>query len=97
MTTIGYARASTSDQGTAIQEAALLAVGCDIVRAQKRSGTTMAGREELQTVLAFLREGDTLMVMRIDGLARSVADLQDIVRSLRERGVALKATEQPDF
>ena len=57
----------------------------------------MAGREELQTVLAFLREGDTLMVMRIDGLARSVADLQDIVRSLRERGVALKATEQPDF
>jgi len=52
-------------------------------------------RHELQTVLDFLRKGDTLMVTRIDRLARSIADLQDIVRLLKERGVALKATGQP--
>lgn len=43
----------------------------------------------------FLREGDTLVVTRIDRLARSIGDLQDIVRELRERGVGLQATEQP--
>jgi DNA invertase Pin-like site-specific DNA recombinase len=46
---------------------------------QKRSGTRTAGREELRTVLDFLRNGDVLMVTRIDRLARSIGDLQDIV------------------
>ena len=46
-------------------------------------------------MLDFLRKGDVLMVTRIDRLARSIADLQDIVRTVRERGAALKATEQP--
>ena len=54
-----------------------------------------AGRAELQTLLDFLRPGDTLMVTRIDRLARSIGDLQDIVRLLKSKGVALKATEQP--
>lgn len=44
---------------------------------------------------AFLREGDELVVTRIDRLARSIGDLQDIVRKLRAKGVALRATEQP--
>ena len=46
-------------------------------------------------LLEFLREGDTLVVTRIDRLARSVKDLQDIVHELKARGVKLKATEQP--
>jgi hypothetical protein len=46
-------------------------------------------------VLEFLREGDVLMVTRIDRLARSIGDLQDIVRAVRTRGASLKATEQP--
>jgi Resolvase, N terminal domain len=45
--------------------------------------------------LEFLREGDVLMVTRIDRLARSIGDLQDIVRTMRARGAVLKATEQP--
>lgn len=94
-TTIGYARVSTDDQDCAIQEAALRAAGCTIVRSEKRSGTTTAGREELDTVLSFVRPGDTLMVTRIDRLARSVADLEGIVAALRERGAHLRATEQP--
>jgi DNA invertase Pin-like site-specific DNA recombinase len=49
----------------------------------------------LRTVLDFLRKGDVLMVTRIDRLARSIGDLQDIVRAVKGRGASLKATEQP--
>src|ERR1700755_1253719 len=95
MTTIGYARVSTTDQNLAVQEASLRAAGCDLIRSEKRTGTTTTGREELRTVLDFLRAGDILMVTRIDRLARSIGDLQDIVRAIRAKGAALKATEQP--
>jgi DNA invertase Pin-like site-specific DNA recombinase len=95
MTKIGYARVSTIDQDLEIQETALRAAGCDVVRSEKRSGTTTSGRTELQTVLEFIRPGDVLMITRIDRLARSIGDLQDIVRALKAKGAALKATEQP--
>ena len=95
MTIIGYARVSTTDQDLSIQEAALKAAGCDVIRAEKRSGTSTNGRTELQTVLDFLRSGDVLMVTRIDRLARSIGDLQDIVRAVKEKGASLRATEQP--
>jgi DNA invertase Pin-like site-specific DNA recombinase len=95
MTVIGYARVSTTDQDLSIQQAALKAAGCEVIRAEKRSGTTTTGREELRTVLDFLRKGDVLMVTRIDRLARSIGDLQDIVRAVKGRGASLKATEQP--
>ena len=95
MPVIGYARVSTTDQNLELQENALRAAGCEIIRSEKRSGTTTAGRDELQTVLDFLRKGDVLMVTRIDRLARSIGDLQDIVRAVRARGASLRATEQP--
>jgi DNA invertase Pin-like site-specific DNA recombinase len=95
MPVIGYARVSTTDQNPELQETALRAAGCEIIRSEKRSGTTTAGRDQLQNVLDFLREGDVLMVTRIDRLARSIGDLQDIVRAVKARGAALKATEQP--
>ena len=95
MTTIGYARVSTTDQDLSLQETALRNAGCEVIRSEKRSGTTTEGRAELQTILEFLRKGDVLMVTRIDRLARSIGDLQDIVRTIRARGAALKATEQP--
>src|ERR1700755_1570969 len=95
MTTIGYARVSTTDQNLAVQEASLRAAGCDLIRSEKRTGTTTTGREELRTVLDFLHAGDVLMATRIDRLARSIGDLQDIVRAVRARGAILKATEQP--
>src|SRR5690606_22848981 len=71
------------------------AAGCEIVRSEKQSGTTTEKRRELAILLDFMRAGDELVVTRIDRLARSVADLQAIVASLRAKGVALKATEQP--
>jgi len=95
MPVIGYARVSTTDQNLELQEHALRAAGCEIIRSEKRSGTTTAGREELRIILDFLRTGDVLMVTRIDRLARSIGDLQDIVRAVRARGASLRATEQP--
>ncbi|KAA1053543.1 recombinase family protein [Azospirillum argentinense] len=95
MAVYGYARVSTSDQDLTVQEEALRSAGCDVIRTEKVSGTSRNGRAELETLLQFLRAGDTLMVTRIDRLARSIGDLQDIVRELKAKGAALKATEQP--
>jgi len=91
----GYARVSTLDQDLAIQRAALKAAGCGVIRAETASGSRRDGRTELQALLDFLHEGDTLVVTRIDRLARSMKDLQDIVHELKQKGVSLRATEQP--
>jgi DNA invertase Pin-like site-specific DNA recombinase len=92
---VGYARVSTTDQNLELQESALRAAGCDVIRSEKRSGSTTAEREELRVALQFLRKGDVLMVTRIDRLARSIGDLQDIVRAVKAKGASLKAIEQP--
>jgi DNA invertase Pin-like site-specific DNA recombinase len=95
MSLYGYARVSTIEQDLTLQRAALKAAGCDVIRAEKASGTRRDGRTELQVLLDFLRPGDALIVTRIDRLARSLKDLQDIVHELKARQVALRATEQP--
>lgn len=95
MALYGYARVSSADQDYSVQEQALRQSGCDVVRAEKASGTTRNGRTELDLLLEFLRPGDTLVVTRVDRLARSIKDLQDIVLDLDKRGVILKAIEQP--
>jgi hypothetical protein len=61
-----------TDQDLDIQVAALKQEGCTRIRSEKRSGTSTANREELRTVLDFLRKGDVLMVSRIDRLAHSI-------------------------
>ncbi len=95
MACYGYARVSSIDQDYTLQEKTLRTAGCDIVRAEKASGTRRNSRAELELLLEFLQEGDTLMVTRVDRLARSIKDLQDIVHILKEKKVILKATEQP--
>ncbi len=62
----GYARVSSIDQDYALQEKALRAAGCKIVRSEKASGTKRNGRTELELLLEFLHDGDTLMVTRVD-------------------------------
>jgi DNA invertase Pin-like site-specific DNA recombinase len=86
MALYGYARVSTIAQDLTIQEQALRAAGCDVVRAENVSGARRDGRTELQILLDFLRPGDTLMVTRVD---------RDIVHELKRRRVTLAATEQP--
>lgn len=94
-TKIGYARVSTADQDTSVQVQALRYAGCETIRTEKASGTTTNGRPELASILEFIRSGDALVVTRIDRLARSIGDLQTIVRTLRDKGAALVCTEQP--
>ncbi len=91
----GYARVSTTDQDLGIQLETLRHAGAEVIHKEKRSGTTKEGRAALVGLLASLKRGDVLMVTRIDRLARSIGDLQDIVRTLKAKGVALRATEQP--
>ena len=95
MAIYGYARASTVEQDVTLQQETLRRAGCEVVRSEKSSGVSRVGRSELAVLLQFLRRGDTLMVTRVDRLARSIKDLQDIVHELRAAGVSLKATEQP--
>jgi DNA invertase Pin-like site-specific DNA recombinase len=91
----GYARVSAIDQDPRAQRNALKAAGCDVIQAEKAGGSRRGGRTELQVLLDFVQPGDTLIVVRVDRLARSMKNLQDIVYELKSRGVALRAMEQP--
>jgi len=92
---IGYARTSTTDQNLDAQTAALEAAGCTMIRMEQKSGTRLDNRQELNTILDFIHTGETLVVTRIDRLARSLRDLQTIVERLKAKGAHLVATEQP--
>ncbi|HEV7252015.1 MAG TPA: recombinase family protein [Mesorhizobium sp.] len=85
MARIGYARVSTIDQDLDLQLAKLKAEGCEIVRSEKVSGGSREGREELATIIAFLRPGDELMVTRLDRLGRDTRDVLNIVHECDER------------
>ena len=90
----GYCRVSHHTQDLTIQIEALEKEGCDVIRTEKKSGSSREGRTELATLIEFAREGDVIVVTRVDRLARSMRDLQNIVHELREKGVAIKCTEQ---
>jgi len=91
---IGYARVSSSDQDTSIQSAKLKAAGCTIIRSEKASGRTRAGRDELSSIIEFIRSGDTLVVAKLDRLGRSTRDVLNIVHELEQRGASLRVLER---
>jgi DNA invertase Pin-like site-specific DNA recombinase len=93
---LGYARVSTDQQDHALQLDALRAAGCDKVFVETASGTR-TDRPELAKALEQARQGDVLVVWRLDRLARSLRHLIDIADDLNRRGVALKSiTESID-
>jgi len=92
---IGYARTSTIEQNLDSQISALKEAGCDIIRTEQKSGASLEGRVELQTILEFIHPDEILVVTRIDRLARSLRDLQKIVAILKQKKAHLMATEQP--
>lgn len=92
---IGYARVSTSDQNNSLQTTALKNAGCGKIFDEKQSGSSTDKRIALNECLNYLREGDTLIVTRIDRLARNLRDLQNLIHDLKNKGIDLKATEQP--
>ncbi|MBS7348696.1 MAG: recombinase family protein [Comamonas sp.] len=92
---IGYARVSTQDQDTALQLDALKRQGCTKIYQEKASGSTRKGRQELAKCLESLRPGDTLVVYKIDRVARSLFDLLDILRYLEKAGATIKSVTEP--
>lgn len=90
MTSIGYARVSTKDQSLDLQLDALRAAGCTKIFMEKMSGTTTS-RPELDACMKYLREGDTLVVYKLDRLGRSLPHLLEIIRDLKREGVGFKS------
>lgn len=87
---IGYARTSTLEQaaGLEAQVRDLTAAGC--ARLFTEQVSSIAQREQLEAALDFVREGDVLVVTKLDRLARSMGNLMDIVRLLERKGVGLQ-------
>jgi DNA invertase Pin-like site-specific DNA recombinase len=94
MNTVGYARVSSTGQDLEVQLEKLRT--CDKVFNEKRSGVD-AGRPELKRCLEYLREGDTLLVTKLDRLARSTSDLYRIISQLAENGVSFKVIDDPSI
>ena len=91
---VGYARVSSSGQSLDIQNEALAQAGCEKLFAEKMSGRSAKDRIELGNALDFVREGDTLVVTRLDRLARSVGDLHRIIEKLSDKGVGFRCINQ---
>jgi DNA invertase Pin-like site-specific DNA recombinase len=91
---IGYARVSTEDQSTEAQIDALRRAGCDEIVEERASGGSIS-RPLLARALARVGRGDTLVVARIDRLARSLAHLLAVIESLRQRGAHFRSLGDP--
>ena len=91
---IGYARVSTTDQNLENQKKLLLDAGCTAIFEEKISGARK-DRPELEKLLGHLREGDTLVVYKLDRLARSTHHLLEIVERLRVMGASLCSLGEP--
>jgi len=87
---VGYARVSTQDQNLELQREALLKIGCQKIFEDKISGSKK-DRPGLTKALEMLREGDTLVVWKLDRLGRSVKQLVDLVGKLHEQAVQFKS------
>lgn len=92
---VAYCRVSSSGQNLDSQIDSVKNYGVDRIFQEKVSGTSTKGREQLKEMLNFVREGDEVVFTRVDRVARSVLDLQLIVKELTEKKVTLTATEQP--
>lgn len=89
---VGYARTSTIDQlaGLEAQERDLAAAGCERIFVEQVSSVDVVARTKLAEALAFVREGDVLVVTKLDRLARSVAHLLEVLEQLTSKGASLR-------
>ncbi|WP_368163135.1 recombinase family protein, partial [Aeromonas sp. s6] len=91
---IGYARVSSVGQSLDVQLDKLTKAGCERVYQEKVSGTSTDGREQLAELLRYVREGDDVVITKLDRLGRSLADLLDITEQLEAKGVTLRVLDQ---
>jgi DNA invertase Pin-like site-specific DNA recombinase len=89
---IGYARTSTTDQkaGLEAQHRELNNAGCEKIFSEEVSSVDKAARKELEAALEFARDGDVVVVTKLDRLARSVAHLLQLVETIETKGVSLR-------
>ena len=92
---IGYARVSTQEQDLTLQLDALQVAGCSQIYQEKITGAKRE-RPELQKVLEQLREGDVIVIWKLDRLARSLKDLVDLVNQIQGQGAAFGNAPKPD-
>src|SRR5262249_36104242 len=92
---IGYARVSAVDQDFNGQIDQLKAAGCDKVFSEKVSGKSTNGRRALQKALDTLQPGDTLIVTKLDRLARSIRDLLSLLDEIKAAGAHIRALDDP--
>jgi DNA invertase Pin-like site-specific DNA recombinase len=85
MARIGYARVSTVDQDLHIQTERLTAEGCSLIRSEKVSGKSRDDRDELATILSFIRPDDELIVTRLDRLGRDTRDVLNIIHECEQK------------
>lgn len=90
MAIIGYARVSGKGQSTDIQQADLKALGCDRIYFEQQSGSTTNGRKQLKEMLDYAREGDTVVIMKLDRLARNTVDALTIIEDLTNKNIHIK-------
>lgn len=91
---VGYARVSSSSQSLEVQNEQLASAGCEKIFAEKRSGRTVEGRDALADAVEFVREGDVLVVTRLDRLARSVVDLHRLIERLAAKDCGFRVLQQ---
>jgi DNA invertase Pin-like site-specific DNA recombinase len=91
---VGYGRVSSQGQSLAVQDEKLKAFGCSRIYAEKKSGRQQDNRPQFLACLEFLRDGDMLVITRLDRMARSVLDLAKIADVLKRKGVTLKVIDQ---
>jgi len=94
MTTIGYARVSTDGQTLDAQQAALRNAGCERVFSKNESGAKTY-RQQLAKAIAALADGDTLVVTKLDRLARSTRDLLNVLDAIAKAGATFKSLGDP--
>lgn len=88
---IGYARVSTKEQHLDMQLEALKAAGCEKIFSEKMTGRQQ-NRPELDACLSFLREGDTLVVYKLDRLGRSLKNILTLLEDFKNRGIQFTLT-----
>jgi DNA invertase Pin-like site-specific DNA recombinase len=92
--TIGYARVSSVGQSLDVQLQKLSEAGCTRTFSEKKSGRQFEGRPQLQACLGYVREGDVLVITRLDRMGRSLLDLAKTVDALEKKGVRLRVLDQ---
>lgn len=93
MSLIGYARVSTQDQDLTAQVEALEAAGCQKIYHGKQSGKSDDNQKKLEELIDYVREGDTVLLTKLDRMGRSLNRILTTIQQLQDKGVAVRTLD----